>query len=144
MSRLKLSSIPSIATTSRVFATDQQRVLASGASRFLAKPIQFDELLAALTALLSVQWRYRDSIAPPSQTATIDPTVVPPDAAIIEQLYHLACIGDVDGIEQQLSQLSHDDDQSQAFIQVLRELTSTFQTGKIRQFLQFYTQVQSR
>ena len=66
---------------------------------------------------------------------TLNTPIIAPDAIVIDQLYHLAMMGDVQAIEDILEELAEQNGQFVSFVAELRKLTAQFQTGKIRQFL---------
>ncbi len=57
----KLKSIPIIASSASVFEADQKNSIQVGANNFLAKPVQFDELMSLLQLHLKVEWIYAES-----------------------------------------------------------------------------------
>jgi CHASE2 domain-containing sensor protein/CheY-like chemotaxis protein len=136
--------IPIVVASSRVFAADQARSLAAGADAFLPKPIQFDGLLTTLEGLLSVQWRYADPL-PDATTTPHDDTlaIIPPSPAVIEMLYHLSMMGDVESIEGTLRELVEENPQFVPFATAIHNFAASFQTGKIRQFLKSFSMAES-
>ncbi len=135
-------SIPIVVASSRVFAADQARSLAAGADAFLPKPIQFNGLLTTLESLLSVQWIYAD---PRPATTPTDATlaIIPPSPAVIEMLYHLSMMGDVESIEGTLRELVEENPQFAPFASEIHNFAASFQTGKIRQFLKSFSMAAS-
>jgi CHASE2 domain-containing sensor protein/nitrogen-specific signal transduction histidine kinase/ActR/RegA family two-component response regulator len=134
--------IPIVVASSRVFAADQARSLAAGADAFLPKPIQFNGLLTTLAGLLSVQWRYADPLPAPTPTDAT-PAIIPPSPAVIEMLYHLSMMGDVESIEGTLRELVEENPQFAPFASEIHNFAASFQTGKIRQFLKSFSMAAS-
>jgi CHASE2 domain-containing sensor protein/nitrogen-specific signal transduction histidine kinase/DNA-binding NarL/FixJ family response regulator len=134
--------IPIVVASSRVFAADQAKTLAAGAAQFLPKPIQFTDLLATLESLLAVQWVYADPLAtPPATDASL--AMVAPSPSVIEMLYHLSMMGDVESIEGTLRALVAENPQFVPFATEIHNLAASFQTGKIRQFLKSFSMAAS-
>ncbi|TVP60835.1 MAG: CHASE2 domain-containing protein [Nodularia sp. (in: Bacteria)] len=135
------SSIPIIVSSASVFEENRQRSLQSGATAFLPKPLQIDELFNALVSLLKVEWIYDQSTPqqPPSETE-----FVLPSQDILQQLYHLAMMGDIPAIEVILQELIQQNSQLIPFVSELSQLTANFQTAKIRKFLQTFVITESR
>jgi CHASE2 domain-containing sensor protein/CheY-like chemotaxis protein len=132
------NGVPIIVSSANVFEENRQRTLQAGASAFLPKPLHRDELLKAMDSALKLDWIYSQSTKlpspPPSQTLT-DSELVAPDQEILQQLYHLAMMGDISAIEGMMKELTQANTQLTAFADELSRLTANFQTAKIRQFL---------
>lgn len=128
-------AIPIVVSSASAFEVDRQRSLHAGAKSFLPKPLQIDDLLHTLRSLLEVDWIYS---TPTAATATPQPSpsalVLPPEE-VLDQLYHLAMIGDVLAIEGILTTIEDHDSQLRAFSHEIRKLTVNYQTGKIRKLL---------
>jgi CHASE2 domain-containing sensor protein/nitrogen-specific signal transduction histidine kinase/ActR/RegA family two-component response regulator len=135
-------AIPIIVASARVFAADQARTLAAGATAFLPKPIQFATLLETLEQNLALQWRYADPVAPAPPPDGPNP-IIPPAPAVIQQLYHLSMMGDVEALEGTLRQLVQQTPELATFAAEIHSLAASFQTGKIRQFLKSFAMVES-
>lgn len=138
------SQVPILVASASVFEADQTRSLAAGANAFLAKPIQFEHLLDHLTTFLSVEWCYAEN----NTHSTPDPepppiAIVPPSAEILNQLLHLAMMGDLQTIEGNLEQIKSSYPECTAFVAELNKLVSNFQTKKIREFLKSFAPVES-
>jgi hypothetical protein len=99
-------------------------------------------LLQTLESLLSVQWIYADPIAVPTPTDA-SPEMVPPRPAVIEMLYHLSMMGDVESIEGTLRELVKENPQFVPFANEIHNFAASFQTGKIRQFLKSFSMAES-
>ena len=118
-----------IASSARVFEVDRQRSLNAGANAFLAKPVQIEELLQLLQMQAAVSWRYRQpmSPAPVAKAVVYEGPIVVPKIAVLEHLYHLAMMGNLEEIEQQLTRLKADDIRFSPFVERVLKLTSSFQ-----------------
>ncbi|MGI0488600.1 CHASE2 domain-containing protein [Pantanalinema rosaneae CENA516] len=144
------SAIPIIVVSASVFEADRERSLQAGAKAFLPKPLQIDDLFSTLRSLLGVDWLYKRSASPAhkkaitnSQDSTLATEWVLPSSTELQQLYHLAMMGDIPAIEQMLEQLQAKP-QLTPFVAELSKLTETFQTGKIRKFLKAFVTTESR
>ncbi|OCR00077.1 two-component system response regulator [Nostoc sp. MBR 210] len=140
------SLIPIIVSSARVFEENQQRSLEAGATAFLPKPLQVDELLNALRSLLNVDWIYAESQSkqlPSKNEPTDDHELVLPSQDILQQLYHLSMMGDIPAIEAIIAELIKQDSQFTAFANTLGKLTANFQTTKIRKFLKTFVTTES-
>ncbi len=130
-------SIPIIVSSASVFESNRQRSLEAGATAFLPKPLQIDELLAKLRSLLGVEWIYAQSSPAKGEQVTASEWVLP-SQDVLQQLYHLAMMGDIAAIEGMLGELSEQNSQLAPFVAELSKLTANFQTGKIRKFLKSF------
>lgn len=84
-------SIPIIVSSASVFEENRQRSLQAGATAFLPKPLQIDELFNALVSLLKIEWIYAQSTPQNSHLQPepkADTELVLPSQDILQQLYH--------------------------------------------------------
>ncbi|MEH2289731.1 CHASE2 domain-containing protein [Nostoc sp.] len=130
-------SIPIIVSSASVFEENRQRSLEAGATAFLPKPLQIEELLNRLRSLLGVEWMYAESSPPKGEQIGASEWVLP-SQDILQQLYHLAMMGDIAAIEGMLKELIEQNSQLAPFAAELSKLTANFQTGKIRKLLKSF------
>ncbi|MBD2202497.1 CHASE2 domain-containing protein [Calothrix sp. FACHB-1219] len=140
------SNLPIIVSSASVFEENRQRSLQAGATAFLPKPLQIDELFNAMRSLLKVEWIYAQSApnpasSPSQQTGEIE--LVLPSQEVLQQLYHLAMMGDIPTIEGIIEELIQQNSQLTPFATELSKLTSSFQTAKIRKFLKSFVTTES-
>jgi CHASE2 domain-containing sensor protein/nitrogen-specific signal transduction histidine kinase/DNA-binding NarL/FixJ family response regulator len=144
-SHTKTWAIPILVSSASVFDFDQQRSLQAGAMAFLPKPLDIETLLATLQDALQFQWIYAqsDAAADATHSGDAEPIIVPPSAALLEQLNHLAMMGDVQAIEGILSQVTENQPALVPFAAELRKLTASYQMGRMRKFLRAFAMVES-
>ncbi|MHC5936700.1 CHASE2 domain-containing protein [Nostoc sp.] len=130
-------SIPIIVSSANVSESNRQRSLEAGATAFLPKPLQIEELLNKMRSLLRVEWIYAESSSPKGEQVTSSEWVVP-SQDVLQQLYHLAMMGDISAIEGMLGELIEQNSQLAPFGAELSKLTASFQTAKIRKFLKSF------
>lgn len=131
-------SIPIIVCTANVFEENRERSLQAGATAFVAKPFQKDQLINGINSVLKFGWIYEPSsppISPPSSSTLPDGEWVLPSQEILQQIYHLAMMGDIPAIEGMMKELTQQNTQLTLFADELNKLTANFQTAKIRKFL---------
>ncbi|AKG20335.1 CHASE2 domain-containing protein [Calothrix sp. 336/3] len=136
------SSIPIIVSSANVFEENRQRSLEAGATAFVPKPLQKSELLNALQPLVKVDW-VSPNIAPPNPSSQKENTPSPqelilPSQDTLQQLYHLAMMGDIPGIEEVLQQQVGQNQEITPFATELSKLTNSFQTAKIRKYIKSF------
>jgi CHASE2 domain-containing sensor protein/DNA-binding NarL/FixJ family response regulator len=131
-------NIPIIVSSANVFEENRQQSLQTGAAAFIPKPLQRDELLNALGLLLKIDWIYAESsqqsILQPEHAAANSELVLP-SQDVLQQMYHLAMMGDIPAIEEMLKIQVDQNKQLVPFTTELTKLTANFQTGKIRKFI---------
>ncbi len=135
------TSIPIIVSSAKVFEAERQKSLEAGAKNFLPKPLQIEELLNALQTILKIEWIYEQSeLAKPSwkesQTSIPESKLILPSQDILQQLYHLAMMGDIPTIEEILKDVTNQSTEFIVFTKKIGELAANFQTRKIRNFLE--------
>lgn len=143
----QVASIPLLVSSASVFEEDRQRSLQAGAKAFLPKPLQLDELLNALRSLLNVDWMYSEptlSPPPPQQQAAAESEWTLPSQEVVQQLYHLAMMGDISAIEALLKELTDRDRELAPFTAKISQMAGNFQTGKIRQFLKSFVETEQQ
>jgi CHASE2 domain-containing sensor protein/CheY-like chemotaxis protein len=146
----KISAIPIVVASARVFEEDRLKTLQAGASYFLPKPIELAALLTIVGQALALQWIYasdRQSLTTAAAPATSDmgteAQIVPPSPEIIEKLHHLSMLGDIEAIEGTLEELTSANPALLPFAKEIQRFTASFQTGKIRQFLKSFSTAES-
>ncbi len=137
----KTRSIPIIISSASVFEKNRQRSLEAGVTAFLAKPLQIDELFQALQSVLKIEWIYANPI--PQELSFLPKQIdnsklVLPSQDILQQLYHLAMMGDIIAIEEMIEELIKQNEQLVPFTTELSKLTANFQTAKIRQYIKSF------
>lgn len=146
-------TIPIIVSSASVFDADRQRCLEAGAKTFLPKPLQAQELIQTLGTLLDLEWIYDDSnsnldnVTPSQDSSSSELSsankndsnhateLILPSEEILQQIYHLAMMGDIPAIEGILEEITAQDKQLLVFAEELHKFTASFQTAKIRKFL---------
>jgi CheY-like chemotaxis protein len=132
--------VPVIVVSAGASELDAQRSMQVGASAFIAKPIDFDELLRHIGTLLHVSWRHPKPFEPdtPAQPGMpTGPMVVPPPAEV-ETLYKLARIGNMRSIRVHADKLAAQDARYSFFAQRLSLLASRFQSRAIMELIEQY------
>ena len=69
--------------------------------------------------------------------------IIPPSEEIVQQLYHLSMMGDIPAIEGILEEIAAEDKQLLGFREEINKLAASFQTAKIRKFLQQFLNTES-
>ncbi|PAX52905.1 CHASE2 domain-containing protein [Brunnivagina elsteri] len=133
-------SIPIIVCSANVFEENRQQSLDAGAAAFIPKPLQRDDLLHGLLSLLKIDWTYAESSKKSSQSIpqpepATNGELVLPSQDVLQQLYHLAMMGDIPAIEEMLKTQVDQNQQLVPFGTELTKLTASFQTAKIRKFI---------
>ncbi len=141
-----MQNMVAIASSAHVFATDQNQCLEAGASAFLAKPIQSEELLQMLQTQLQLTWIYDQPIAAATTTTgksrtTIDPAnLAPPSPDNLELLRDLAMSGRLQLLKQKVRDLTQADQCSPDFAAVIEQLADQFEVEKIQLLIEHCSQ----
>jgi DNA-binding response OmpR family regulator len=133
--------IPIIVSSANVLEENRQQSLQAGAAAFIPKPLQRDEIISMLGSLLKIDWTRAESdkksvssIAE-VETSVVNGELVIPSPDVLQQLYHLAMMGDIPAIEEILQAQIDQDKNLIPFATELTKLTTNFQTGKIRKLI---------
>lgn len=101
----------------------------------------------ALRSVLKVEWIYAQP-APQQSSAPLEQPLesefVLPSQDILQHMYHLAMMGDIPAIEGIIEELVEQNSQYSNLANELKQLTATFQTGKIRKLLKSFITTESR
>ncbi|MGB1250932.1 MAG: ATP-binding protein [Candidatus Promineifilaceae bacterium] len=120
---------PIIALSASAFEQDKKRSLEAGSDRFLAKPIDVEQLLETLAELLKLEWVY--ATAQPDAETAMDL----PEDRCLQQLRLAAQIGDVTALEEQIEELIRRDERYAQFGQQAKTMVDTFQMQQLRIWL---------
>ena len=146
----KTADIKIIVCSTRAFEQDRQESLAAGADFFLPKPLELLQLLNALQSVLKIDWNYADTTNDKAnllnaQSTSKDSTswasnnaIIPPEKEVLDKLYHLTMMGDLNGLKGMLDKLEDNSDLI-AFSTKIKELIQRFQTRQIREFIKSFT-----
>ena len=134
-----------IVSSTHAFDQDRQDSLAAGADFFLSKPLELAQLLDTLQETLKLTWLYQIEIEPTMKSnrstnpkLTNPTSVIPPQKEILDKLYHLTMMGDLNGLGGMLDQLEEDPNLV-AFSTEIKTLAKRFQTKQIREFIKSFT-----
>ncbi|BCL37721.1 CHASE2 domain-containing protein [Nostoc sp. MS1] len=142
------NNIPIIVSSANVFEENRQRSIQAGATAFVPKPLHADELLNTIHSVLKFDWIDDAPSTPqpslPQSEAISDSELVVPSQEILQQLYHLAMMGDIQAIEGIIKELTQTNSQLTPFATQLSKLAADFQTAKIRKFLKSFITMELR
>ncbi len=140
--RLRQSSdfktVPIIAVSASASSVDHEKSLAAGGNAFLSKPLDFDDLLKQLGAILGLRWTYIQSkkeVADQSQSMA---EFIPPPLAEMEILHRLAKMGNMRDIQQRANYVAALNQRYQPFAERLCCLAKTFQSEAILDLVEQY------
>ncbi|GAB5521245.1 MAG: hypothetical protein RhofKO_34960 [Rhodothermales bacterium] len=134
-----LADVPIIALSASVFDVTQQESLRIGCDAFLAKPVDFDNLLETLGRLLHLDWRYADEEGnePPPSSPIAASSAQTPTPTEAETLYEFALRGDISGLVGFLDTALHLGEHD-GFGGELRNLAKQFRMQDIRVAIEPY------
>ncbi|MBD2414986.1 hypothetical protein FACHB389_22465 [Nostoc calcicola FACHB-389] len=143
-----LKYVKIIVSSASVYQTDIQNSLDAGGDDFLSKPVQAIDLLEKLQKSLNLQWIYAQNSESQNVDVCvleIDPQkplflsdkkqIIPPPPEALSKLYKLALQGRIKALQQELKQLTKQDDKLNAFAQEIYQLSQKFQIEKIQDFI---------
>jgi PAS domain S-box-containing protein len=129
-----LAKVPIIALSASALSADETKCLQAGADAFLPKPVDQDELLARMAALMQLEWISAPQAGiTPDQEESAEKLMAPPIEEMRE-LYRLALIGNMRDILQYADHIAGIDPCYQAFAAYLRQLANGYQSKAILAF----------
>lgn len=129
-------NVPLVAASASTTNLEAQKCLEVGASAFMPKPIDFNNLLQQLGKLLQLAWIYEQPEDTPSTEGdATEPLVLPPPEEM-ETLHHLARMGNMQKILQQATYLAELDERYRPFANQVILLAKRYQSKAILSFVQ--------
>ncbi|MEO0647892.1 MAG: ATP-binding protein [Cyanobacteria bacterium J06650_10] len=140
-----LNNVLAIVSSASVLVIDRHKSIEAGGNDFLAKPVQFEELLQKLKKYLKLEWKYPTDqpIEEESNPITSDPqTLLPPPDDVLDHLFDLVQQGRLFEIAAVANEIEALDSRYRPFAETLRPLAKQFQGDKIKALIQqFFTPV---
>ncbi len=134
--------VPLIVSSASVFESDRQKSLDAGATGFLPKPVESEELFAVMQRVMELKWIYADENKTESLNKQAEETssgeMVLPSTQEIELLLELCCEGLVREIRDQLERMAQTNRQLVPFAQKFMKLTKEYKLKQIRSLLEEY------
>ena len=128
--------VPIVALSASVSETDSEKSRAAGMNAFLPKPIDVDNFLNRIGALLQLDWIYDLSQAEPFvESGEIEHIVVPP-AEEMEVLHRLARLGNMGHILEHANYLSRLDERYRPFASQLSLMAKEYQSKALLRFVE--------
>lgn len=133
----EFAGVPIIAMSATPLGVDRAKSLTAGANAFIAKPVDFDVLLARMAALLDLTWIYAavQPETPPDPLTTL-PAAMPAD--VTDELHQLAREGNMRGIVQWSERITASNPSHAAFAARLHQLARAYQSKAILQLVEQY------
>lgn len=134
-----LHKVVIVGTSASTLVEDKSLCYRAGCDDFLAKPVQFEQLLAILQDSLQLTWIYADkkqiNATTPEQLSSekLSRGNIPPEK--LSQLLALAKQGDIRSVISQVTELQQQDEQWLPLAQEVRQLAESFQINKLQQLL---------
>ncbi|MGZ8173360.1 MULTISPECIES: ATP-binding protein [Methylobacter] len=129
-----LAQVPIIALSASALNADETKCLQAGANAFLPKPVDQDELLVQMAALMQLEWiTVPLTELTPNQGEFVEELILPP-AEEMQELYRLALTGSMRDILQYAERIAGIDPSYQSFATYLRQLANGYQSKAILAF----------
>jgi PleD family two-component response regulator len=134
------ANIPLIVSSASAFESDRQKSLDAGATEFLPKPVESEELFAILQRHLKLEWIYlvesnREELAKQTQGANLAEMLLPPTHEM-EFLLELCRKGLIRELRKELERIQQTDRQLIPFTQKLISLAKEYKLKLIRSMLE--------
>ncbi|HNS38159.1 MAG TPA: response regulator, partial [Anaerolineaceae bacterium] len=126
----ELQAVFIVAVSASVLEADREKSRVAGCDLFLPKPINADDLLAALTAPLHLTWQYVEAAGESAAPLR------PPPMEELARLYRLADEGRILEIRAQATRLEKLDEAYIPFARHLQALAKGFEIDQIEAFIQ--------
>jgi CheY-like chemotaxis protein len=134
----RLQAVPIIANSASATPEDQQGSMTAGASAFLTKPIDQDELLQGIADLLGFVWE-TEAQASEASGSEGDAMIAPPKEEM-DVLYELALVGNMRDIRQRAEHIAGLDGKYRPFASKLGMLAKSYQSKAILDLVESHLQ----
>jgi signal transduction histidine kinase/CheY-like chemotaxis protein len=124
-----------MASSATVYEDDKKRSLAVGSDAFLPKPIQLEMLLEQLQKLLNLTWLYGNPIQESTAENQATQIVFPP-RAVLEKLYELSLMADIDELEEQMPILAESDVTLKPFVTKTQTFLKKYKIDELSEWLE--------
>lgn len=144
-----LKELKILASSASISESDQQMSINAGADDFLTKPINFQDLLNALTNHLGIIWNHEELASQsmftvPKTTSSLSLStlkIMPPPSSDLQILLELAQEGRLQKLSKIAAQIGEKDERYEPFIKQVLQLSKQFQSEKIEQLIQQFLTV---
>lgn len=132
----QFANMPIVVCSASVYESDRHKSLEAGGSEFLPKPVQVDDLLRILQQYLELEWIYAviDEVGYSQDESPAE--LVIPEKVELEKIYHLAMMGNMQGIEAACIELEQKNHIYQQFARKLGQLASSFDVNNVQELLE--------
>ncbi len=141
----QLRQIPELAKTSvlvssaSVSLASRHKSSQAGSDDFIPKPVQAEDLFAALEKHLGVVWQYEQTRKPEREKEQkVEAQLVAPEAATLSRFHALAGSGDIFGLSDEARKLAAAQPALAPFCQHLINLADNFEIPPIQSFIEQY------
>jgi CheY-like chemotaxis protein len=126
-----------VASSASVFEIDRQKSRDADCDDFIPKPIQSEELLEKIQNCFGVVWMTESLDVSTRNNSEVGEIIAPPPAELVP-LYQAAQIGDIAGIEEEVTRLRQLAPQYVAFTNKRLQLTQEFEEQEILKLIEQY------
>ncbi|SIT37352.1 Integral membrane sensor hybrid histidine kinase [Paraburkholderia ribeironis] len=127
----EFAHVPIIVMSASPCGTNKVLTLEAGGNAFLPKPVDLDALLAQIAALLGLKWIYASSLPPSQRAATPEISLAAVPRQQMEELHHLARLGDMHEIIAWAENMAVRDSRYRSFTTPLCALARDYQSKAI-------------
>ncbi|MEB3279227.1 MAG: two-component regulator propeller domain-containing protein [Lyngbya sp.] len=141
----KIQDVPIVAVSASVFDEDKKESLNIGCQGFLSKPIEADQLFAAITNCLQLEWVYETVASQPEiseSEAISNEDIIPPPQQDLEILYELTMFGDLNQVKAKIDEIEQMNPEYRVFTHRVREYAQKLEDEPILELLTQYLEEQ--
>jgi signal transduction histidine kinase/DNA-binding NarL/FixJ family response regulator len=130
-------TIPIIAVSATLFSELPPGGKPAGWDAFVPKPVNIDDLLAALQSTLNLTWIEQDAV-PDEQRPVAEPgaPLIAPPSEVLRKLHHLVLLGDMAGIIEYIARFEGLDATWQPFARKVQQLTRAYRDEDLLHLLE--------
>ena len=124
-----------VAVSANAFTEDREQCIAAGCNDFIPKPIDLDDLLAALKVQLGLEWMHESSALSDDEQNNAVQRMPAPPADQLHDLLEVVRIGYVKGLLEKIERIERLDERYTPFAHLLRRLAHEFRLTEITEMV---------
>ncbi|MFM0171738.1 ATP-binding protein [Paraburkholderia sediminicola] len=139
----EFADVPIVAMSASPSEVNRAMSIEAGVNAFLSKPVDLEALLAQVATLLGLKWTHA-SPAPPTRTATPEISLAAVPRQQMEELHHLARLGDMHEIIAWAESVAARDSRYRSFTAQLCALARDYQSKAILHLVERHLNVEPK
>lgn len=139
----ELKDVVIIALSASVFEHNRRQSTRAGCDDFIPKPLSAELLFSKLQYYLNLEWieeQKREEISADIPPSHVRDPLIGPSSTVAKELYELAMMGDIHGLEREISLLEKENRELIPFVARIHELLKNYKMKQVREFVKQFVE----